>query len=68
MAFANRSTIINIYCPAIDKNVDYEIISHHNNNNRYASFNLSYRCCEMSKCPFDICKCKYNDGELTLRD
>lgn len=68
MAYANRSSVITLYCPAVDKKVSHEIISHYNANNRFASHDLSYRCLNMDNCPFQFCMCKYDVGKLTLRD
>lgn len=68
MAYANRSSIIKLYCPAVEKVVSHEIISHCNVNNRFASHNLSYRCLYIDNCPFQFCRCKHDDGKLTLRD
>ena len=68
MDYANRSTIEHIYCPAIDKTVTYEIIWHYDSSNRYASYELSPRCLEAGKCPLKNCKCRYDNGNLILRD
>ncbi len=68
MSYANFSSHFKIYCPAIDKEITYEIISHHNHNNRFANHDLSYRCCDMDICPLKYCEANYEDGKLKIRD
>ena len=67
MAYVNRSYPINIYCPAIEKYVRVEVFSHHNEINIFASHGCSHQCLE-NHCPFQPCKCLYDNGKLILRD
>lgn len=67
MAYANRKTVDHIYCPALNKEVAYKTIYHDDPNNWYSNYYICSNCCE-NKCPFETCKCKYDNGKLTLRD
>lgn len=66
MSYVNRRYSIKIYCPAIEKYVTVEVYSHHNEFNVFASHDCKHECLE-NHCPFQLCKCLYDDGKLTLR-
>ena len=68
MDYANRSTVEHIYCPAINKTIAYEIIWHYDNSNIFASHELSRQCLDIDKCPLKNCECRYDNGNLILRD
>lgn len=66
MPYVNRAYPICIYCPAIKKKVMVKEFSHHDDHNPYANKHCGHHCLE-ENCPLANCKCKYEDGKLTLR-